>query len=351
MDDVVDIEDITPGWLSGALDTDVRTVAIEQVGTGQTGATYRLTLEADDAPTTMIAKVAAGDDAARTRVSAGYRNEVGFYRHLLDTVEVRTPQCSYAAISDDWTRFTLLLEDLTPRTPGVQAEGCSPERAEAALHNLAGLHAPRWNDPTLLDLDFVDRVTPEGAAFLGDVASSATEEFVERYRDDLADEDVATLRASAAAITGWILARPEPFAVTHGDYRLDNLMFGSADDDVVAVDWQTVAVGPPLRDVAYFLGTSLDVEARRASEQHLVESYHAELCARGVTGYDVDRCHEDYRLGQLQGPLITTLGAIYATAVRSDAADRMFLAMARRSCAAIRDLGSVELLSKGTPCT
>jgi hypothetical protein len=42
-----------------------------------------------------------------------------------------------------------------------------------------------------------------------------------------------------------------------------------------------------------------------------------------------------------QGPMITVLGAIFATAERSERADGMFLAMARRSCAAIRDLDSI----------
>ena len=85
-------------------------------------------------------------------------------------------------------------------------------------------------------------------------------------------------------------------------------------------------------------------DTRRAVEQQLVGTYHAELLARGVTDYDLDQCFDDYRLGQLQGPLITMLGAIFATAERTEAADRMFLAMASRSCAAIRDLSSLDLL-------
>ena len=83
----------------------------------------------------------------------------------------------------------------------------------------------------------------------------------------------------------------------HGDYRLDNLMFSTTeDDDVVAVDWQTMIVGPPTRDVAYFLGTSLDVDDRRAAEEQLVASYHRALVARGVDGYDAERCFDDYRV-------------------------------------------------------
>ena len=280
----------------------------------------------------------------RVESPAGYQNEVGFYEHLLPTLDVRTPRCWHAAISDDGLRFTLLLEDLTPRVPGVQADGCAADRAEAAVRNLAGLHAPRWSDPLLHDLDFISGFTADTADFIGEIATTASEQFVDRYQQDLTSQDTATLRAAAAAVADWLRSRQDPFAVLHGDYRLDNLMFGSATDDVVAVDWQTLAIGPPARDVAYFVGTSLTEKTRRSVEQRLVGAYHAELVARGVTDYDLDQCFDDYRLGQLQGPLITMLGAIFATAERTEAADRMFLAMARRSCAAIHDLGSLELL-------
>jgi fructosamine-3-kinase len=345
VDDVADIEDISAEWLSGVLGTEVRAVTSEPIGTGQTGATYRLALDAaPDLPPVLIAKVAGGDDEARSRVAPGYRNEVGFYEHLLSTLDVSTPRCWHAAISDDGLRFTLLLEDLSPRVPGVQADGCPADRAEAAVRNLAGLHAPRWNDPALHDLDFISGFTPDTADFTGEITVTAAEQFVDRYRQDLSAADAATLTASAAAVKDWLRAGQEQFAVLHGDYRLDNLMFGVAADDVVAVDWQTLSIGPPVRDVAYFLGTSVAEDTRRATEEALVAAYHGDLLERGVTGYDADRCFDDYRLGQLQGPLITMLGAIFATAVRSDAADRMFMAMARRSCAAIRDLGSLDLL-------
>jgi hypothetical protein len=121
-------------------------------------------------------------------------------------------------------------------------------------------------------------------------------------------------------------------------------MFAPAGAGVAAVDWQTLAVAPPARDLAYFLGTSLRVEDRRDAEAELVGAYHGELTARGVPGYSAASCFDDYRIGQLQGPLITTLGCIYAPSARTDASDAMFLTMARRSCAAIRELGSLDLM-------
>jgi len=340
----VDVNDLSPEWLSHALALDVRAFTCDRIGNGQTAATYRLALDVADGPSTLVAKVADGEEAARRRVANGYRAEVGFYMHLVETLDVCVPRCWYAAITDDALQFTLLLEDLEPRAPGVQVDGCPLGRAEAAVRNLGGLHAPRWNDETLFELDFVGRPTADRAAFLGELTKSATEVFVERYGPQLAATDVETLRAAAVAVEAWVPARPEPFAVLHGDYRLDNLLFGSDDGDVVAVDWQTLVIGPPVRDVAYFLGTSLAVKERRAAEERLVGVYHAELVARGVEGYTAQRCFEDYRLGQVQGPMITTLGAVYATAERTERADAMFIAMATRSCAAIRDLASLDLL-------
>jgi aminoglycoside/choline kinase family phosphotransferase len=198
--------------------------------------------------------------------------------------------------------------------------------------------------PKLLPSAFVHGVQAVDCTLMRDVLANATNGFIDRYQDQLADEDPVTLHEVAAVLAEWQLARPDPFSLIHGDYRLDNLLFGPDDDDVVAVDWQTAALGPPLRDVAYLLGTSLEPDQRRASEQALVEEYHHGLVAGGVDGYDVDRCWDDYRLGHLQGPMITVIGCMYATGDRTDRSDAMFLAMARRSCAAIRDLRSLELL-------
>ncbi|HEX4863562.1 MAG TPA: oxidoreductase family protein, partial [Acidimicrobiales bacterium] len=127
-------------------------------------------------------------------------------------------------------------------------------------------------------------------------------------------------------------------------YRLDNLLFDPLTGEVTAVDWQTAAIGPPLRDVAYFLGTSLQTEDRRSNEEELVRQYHSALIDRAVAGYSLDQCWNDYRLGQLQGPMITVIGCIHAAAARTKQSDAMFLAMARRSCSAVRELGSLDLV-------
>lgn len=352
MDDVIDDpSDLTGAWLSAALqgaghDVTVVDVAYERVGSGQMGRTYRLrpVYKGAEGPTTLIAKLAGEHEATRALVAPGYAAEVGFYNSLAQDLEIRTPACFYGAISDHHTRFTLILEDMFPATPGVQAQGCTVAQARSSLHNMIGLHVPRWSDPRLFEVPFLMRPDPGTATVMAEVMSNASDAFVERYAGELAPEDGETLRSACGVIERWQLTDADPFAIIHGDYRLDNLMFDSARNEVTVVDWQSAAIGPPLRDVAYFLGTSLRSDDRRSHEEDLVAEYHAGLVGRGITGYSADECWRDYRLGQLQGPMITVIGCIYASGIQTADTDAMFLAMARRSCAAVRELRSVDLL-------
>lgn len=346
-------DDITADWLTATLCTPVRAVTVEQIGTGQTGASFRLHLDAgDEMPSTLVAKTAAGDRAQRERVGPGYRNEVGFYTVFRDRVQIRTPRCWHAGISDDNCSFVLLLDDLAPARPGVQVDGCTVDQAADALRNLAGLHAPVWNDPKLSDHGaWLTAMTGERGAFLGSITENAAEVFNTRYADELGD-DAATLRHSAALTGRWAATDTGTTALVHGDYRLDNLMFpdahDGAGDGVSTVDWQTLAIGPPARDLAYFLATSLLVDDRRAHERALVQEYVDALVRLGVDDYPFDRCFTDYRLGELQAPMITMIGCAYATAERSASADAMFLAMATRAAAALRDLDSFALVESSS---
>jgi hypothetical protein len=110
------------------------------------------------------------------------------------------------------------------------------------------------------------------------------------------------------------------------------------------VDWQTLGVGLPARDLAYFTATSLRPELRAVIEKDLVDAYHQALSGYGVTGYDRETCWRDYRLGMPQALLISALGFAFATA--TDRGDDMVLTMLARGCQAIRDLGTLELIGE-----
>ncbi|WP_083884040.1 phosphotransferase [Nocardia higoensis] len=384
-------DDLTPAWLSGALGRPVRAARAVAIGTGQIGTVYRVFLEGDGVPGSILAKLPASDPVARAMLAGAYRRELLFYTRLTGTVAVRAPHCYYARGRGDCAEFTLLLEDMAPARQGDQLAGCDVTEAEAAVRNLAALHAPRWCDPALLDEDGLSPATTEEADMLAEYYGPALDTFLDRIGDRLDPADAATLRGCVDTSAAWLLARPERFALVHGDYRLDNLLFstgcrptgvggssplGSADGRgdqqppslpgaeleegrgsiplipamrseepeagpviVTAVDWQTLGLALPARDLAFFIGTSMEPEQRGRHERHLVEQYHRALCSRGVTGYTLEHSWQDYVFALPQGPLIAVFGAAFGTS--TPRGDEMFAAMTRRSCAAIRELSAL----------
>ena len=335
-------DELTAEWLSATLGTHVETVAATPVGTGQIGTCYRLELSGTAVPQRLLAKLPAADPATREMLSGVYRSEARFYTDLASTVAVRSPHCHYAAISDSGADFTLLLEDMSPAQQGDQLAGCSVAQARDAVVNLAGLHGPRWCDPTLLDVDGLSVNGPDDAKLLAELYGPATDIFIDALADKLSVDDQSTLRDCVEVAQVWACGRPQRFGLVHGDYRLDNLLFPpDGGPGVVAIDWQTLSLALPARDLAYFIGTSLAPDLRREHESDLVARYHGALTEHGVTDYGIDDCWDDYRFAMIQGPLISVFGCAYGT--RTDRGDAMFAAMVSRSCAAIRDLDTLTL--------
>jgi hypothetical protein len=341
-------EGLTADWLGSALCTEVAALSTAPIGTGQTGSSYRLDVtyaEPCDLPATFVAKLPAQERSVRERVAFGYRAEVAFYETVATTLAVPLPACYFSAISEDAQRFVLLLSDLHPAVQGDQIAGCTPDAARAAVVALAGLHGPRWCDPKWTEFDATVMPKPDAASASGfaDLARMAADMFLERLGQRMLEQNRETLGAYPDSVARWMMLHPDRFSLLHGDYRLDNLMF-APDGSVTVVDWQTISVGLPARDLAYFLSTSLSPGERLAHERDLVAAYHAELVRHGVTDYTDDDCWRDYRLGMLQSPLIATLGAAFSAT--TERGDEMTLVMLERACAAIRELGTVALIDE-----
>jgi len=341
--------DLTSQWLSAALAADVIEVDVAPIGTGQTGATYRVSATyatEHDLPDTFAIKLPAQDDTVRERVAPGYLSEVEFYTDVADRVRIPVPRCFYSDISEDGADFVLVLADMAPAVQGDQIAGCAPQEAQLAVRALAGLHGPSWCDPVWLGLSAISMPKPgdEAAATgLGDVSVMAADITIDKLGARMSAQDRDTLRAAMGLVTPWLLAEPKRFALMHGDYRLDNMLFDPDRTRVTVVDWQTLGVGLPARDLAYFTATSLAPEVRPRIEEDLVGSYHEALLGYGVTDYDADTCWRDYRLGVMQAPLITGLG--FAFAASTERGDEMMLTMLHRGCRAIRELGTLDLIN------
>ncbi|WP_329407802.1 ecdysteroid 22-kinase family protein [Nocardia vinacea] len=345
--------EVTPQWLSSVLGRGIAEVGIgavdlAPVGTGQTGSVYRATVEytanPEHLPSTFVIKLPSQDPEVRSKVSIGYRTEYGFYSELAPSVEVPMPKVYHCRSANDGYDFVLVMEDLAPAVQGDEVAGCSLHAAELASEAIAGLHAAFWCDPGIADFPYV--VVPKADAEVADNLGAAIRmaaDITLREFGRLSEEDRRTLGDAAALTADWLLLEPDRFSVLHGDYRLNNLMFAPDESWITVVDWQSTTIGLPTRDLAYFVVSSLTPDDRAAAERNLVKTYHRALQKHGIADYEFETCWRDYRLGVLHVNLITTLAYAF-TSTPADGNEDMLTAMFTRSCRAIRELGTLELI-------
>lgn len=340
---------ITAEWLTDALGASVVSIDKEMVGTGQMGDSVRLTLGYDGAapgPPTVVAKLPALDPTSRATAAAvrSYEIEVSFYRELAPELPVRAPRCHLALHDPASDDFILLLEDLAPARQGDQLAGCSIDQAVIAVEELPKLHAPRWGDPSLEQLLWLNRSSPDSAVMMAMLVTGLYDGFRTRYTDRL-DPDVFDLcERFIPRLPSYVGDRPGPSTVAHGDYRLDNLLFGTDEGGppVAVVDWQTVALGPGIADLSYFIGAGLLPADRRAHEEALVRSYAAGMRAMGID-LDWDDCWQQYRRHTFSGLVMAVAASMLVE--QTARGDDMFMAMANRHGRHALDLEAEALLN------
>jgi hypothetical protein len=372
-------DDLTAEWLTSILREEgvlgdgasVEEVAVEDVGVGRgyICQTVRVTPTyagpVDGAPVSMVAKVPTfvdfGGELAEMmgRVVA---QEHAWYREEQPGCPLRTPK-SFGSVMESIEAHALLLEDFGGLAELAQMGGCPAETARLIVPHLAAGHAHWWEASHLRAAAWLPsaktvarEITPPVRAgwqlfaerlLPGIDASFAPlgERLMERYAEVFLD-------AAASAST-----------LVHGDFRLENLLFGEAGtpDELVVIDWQLISFGSGLRDMAYFVSQSLRTETRREIEQELIELYYGALVEHGVSDYSRAQCEPDYRRGLLTAMSIPMLGALRLAGVAEPAADAgaeawadyravvegmegLVVEMASRSIAAIEDNGAGELV-------
>lgn len=340
-------EDVTADWLSGVLDAEVTSVDPSPIGDGLVGMNLRVRLQgASDAPASVVVKLPSLDPTSRNSgvTLRNYEREVKFYEQIASTVDIRVPHRYHGDWDETTGDFVLVLEDMAPAEQGDQVAGCDLARARGAVAELARLHGPRWDDPSLSEHEWLSRRTSDDdAAQLQMFYLMVFPGFAATYRDELSTEAFELAEAFGRRVAEWVNGRAGPESVTHGDYRLDNLLFATSDGGppVTAVDWQTVGQGPPVADLAYFCGAGLLPDARRAVERSLVELYASSLAEYGVE-IDESWLWEQYRRDAFAGVIM----AVVASQVvgRSERSTAMFTAMATRHLQHAIDLDSLAAL-------
>lgn len=107
-------------------------------------------------------------------------------------------------------------------------------------------------------------------------------QFIDRYKDLVKPEYANVCQKLVDSFDPFTAQQNRAdtmMGLTHGDYRLDNMLFGQegADRAFTIVDWQTVSYGAMMNDVSYFIGGSLTPENRRNWSEELVQLYYEGL--------------------------------------------------------------------------
>ncbi|HSR22839.1 MAG TPA: phosphotransferase, partial [Candidatus Eisenbacteria bacterium] len=198
-------------------------------------------------------------------------------------------------------------------------------------------------DPTLAQLEWLHRDRAAGRRLLRELLPELWRGFRQRYAGELGPDVDQAGEALFGDLDRYLAADTRPWTIVHGDYRLDNLLFGAGEPGPVAVvDWQTCTHGPGLADVAYFIGAGLSPGDRRVAERDLVAGYHAGLLAAGVQGYEWDRCWRDYRRGAWSGLVMAVAASMLVE--RTTRGDLMFLAMAARHARHALDVDAAAVI-------
>ncbi|MFG1925475.1 phosphotransferase [Cryptosporangium sp. NPDC048952] len=275
---------VTAEWLSSVLGKQVRSVSVLSQDSG-TAARARIALDAE--PGRVFLKLTPRDvqqQVLMNVVGMGHR-EVLFYRAVAGDLPIRVPRC-YAAFDDPTLgRIAVVLEDLTGKATFRDVrDDVSLAEAEAVVDAFADLHAALWQSPRLsgelAELGPLRRspvVGMFGRALVRRALAKPAKPVADLISADLArrsrvvSENLETLDAFWAA---------QPQTLTHGDPHLGNLFFEGGCPGFL--DWQVATICPGIRDVAYFLVTSLQPSTAREHERGLVDRYADRLAGAGV---------------------------------------------------------------------
>jgi hypothetical protein len=343
--------DLTAAWLTAAIGAGpIADFAVERIGTGQMSECYRIRLHYADArsdgPESVVLKVAATDPVSRQTGSALglYEREVRFYGDIAPRLAGPIAPCYQAAIDTSTGVFDLLLGDAGPAVVGDEIIGATIEQARLGVVELGRLQGPLFGDTALAEASWLNRETPLNQAMIASLYAG----FLARYGDQIAPEHRVVCERLVAAFDGYMEAEASRIqGLVHGDYRLDNMLFGTAGADraLTVVDWQTVSRGPALTDLSYFLGCALRTQDRRDHYDALLRAYHEALGPEApISLADVA---EGVRRQSFFGVMMAIVSSMLVE--RTERGDRMFMTMLQRNCDHALDTEALTTLPVAMP--
>jgi hypothetical protein len=299
-------DEISSDWLNLALAEgnhlgSSRVVQIETAMAATQGTTstlLRVKIVLDSAvngfPETIMVKLApeSSEVLARFTKLGMYSREIGFYRDIPDP-GLSVPKCYYAA-QDNSGHFVLLLEDL-----GIQRKFQGAQDFEAALQQIAGVHAKFWGGEELKGFDWcgeagrrslitarIEELRMRGKRLL----SAQAKDLVPNYIIDF--------------LLAWVenyhllldFVPVSPPTLTHGDFNAGQLFIPEDKRrGLWVVDWQTARLNSGAVDVACLIIGGLGAgRIPRDLENKLIEFYWNQLTNSGIQSFPRSDFELDY---------------------------------------------------------
>jgi len=239
-----------------------------------------------------------------------------FYTTAAPLSPIRVPNCYYNQTEFSTFESVLILEDLAPAQPGSWLKGTNVGQARVALESLARFHAHWWNQEDCVEIkELVGLLSgnkDDEGNLVGDLFYAAWPRFKIQMKEVLKDE-VHRFGDTILGNMEWVdsQANTRQQTLCHGDYRLDNILFGTRDGKISCwvVDWEDVFFGSGLIDVSWFLGGCLPM-ALSHHESDLLRHYYRTLVDGGVGNYSWEQYFADYRAAMCSSFVQGVLSAV-----------------------------------------
>ena len=330
----------------GFLPNTLKDFSFQAVGSGQVGDSYRLFLDwnNNEGPETIIAKCSAKDLTSRQTAKNMnlYEIEAYWYNQYGNKIPIRCPEAYFVGLDKkDIGNFIMFMEDLSPARQISQMAGCNVNDIRLALDEVALLHKAHWDDNNLSKIKCLN-YGKDRKKFIKQFLIEIYPDWCSRYKDRIDKSILEMGKSLIDRYDSYIEIKTEPIVLSHGDFRLDNLLFYDNNGRVAVLDWQTLSAGVPMADIAYCISTSFsDSNDRKIHEESLVSRYLKKLnLDDGVYPYEL--AWRDYRRCSFIGFLMGVISSMLVE--RTERGDEMFAVMVERSGKQAIQLESLSLI-------
>lgn len=228
-----------------------------------------------------------------------FYREASFYSSMADPIRQYTPICYFSSAEDS----LLIMEDKGVAVVGDQLYGYTAEEAYDVITGIIRMHEfwmgkqPECFLPQVNDQQITDMIPQMLLHCWGITKASLNPD--NNKRIDAIIEDLAN---NIKPIADELSVHS---TIIHGDLRMENLLFRGPKLDVI-VDWQLLAMGSPMVDVAYFLVQSGGKEEREQVEARVFALYSQKFAH---TGLNQARLEFEYRLATKYSLIIPIMAA------------------------------------------